>query len=215
MSIERDTRFWDRASRRYANAAIADQAGYDRTLARTRALLKPESRVLELGCGTGTTALRLATDVREYVAADLSPGMIAIAEERQSGGTGALAGLRFRVATAEALKRDAASFDAVLGFNYLHLVRDLPGTLRHIHALLSDDGLFISKTPCVGDMGPLVGRVALPLMRALRLAPFAAVFRADMLRARIVAAGFDILAIENHATKGRDCRPYIVARKRR
>lgn len=215
MSIERDTRFWDRASRRYASAAIADQAGYDRTLARTRALLNSESRVLELGCGTGTTALRLATDVREYVAADLSPGMIAIAEERLSGSTGALAGLRFRVATAETLKRDAASFDAVLGFNYLHLVRDLPGTLRQIHSLLSDDGLFISKTPCVGDMGPLIGRVALPLMRALRLAPFAAVFRADMLRARIVAAGFDILAIENHATKGRDRRPYIVARKRR
>jgi len=30
----------------------------------------------------------------------------------------------------------------------------------------------------------------------------------------IHAAGFDILAVESHATRGDDARPYIVARKR-
>ncbi|MBB5050595.1 cyclopropane fatty-acyl-phospholipid synthase-like methyltransferase [Afipia massiliensis] len=60
MSTASDARFWDRSSRKYAVSAIADQAGYERTLDRTRALLGPNDRVLELGCGTGTTALRLA-----------------------------------------------------------------------------------------------------------------------------------------------------------
>ncbi len=41
----------------------------------------------------------------------------------------------------------------------------------------------------------------------------AGVFRAADLRQHISAAGFDILAIENHATKGNEARPYIVARK--
>ena len=34
-----DARFWDRTSRKYARVTIGDQAGYERTLDRTRALL--------------------------------------------------------------------------------------------------------------------------------------------------------------------------------
>jgi ubiquinone/menaquinone biosynthesis C-methylase UbiE len=211
MSTASDARFWDRTSRKYARGAIADQAGYDRTLDRTRALLRPGGRVLELGCGTGTTALRLAGAVQRYLATDISAGMIAIAEEKHAADP--IPGLAFRTVTAEALAPEAAQFDAVLGFNYLHLVRDLPGTLRRIHALLAAEGLFISKTPCVGDMNPLI-RLVLPAMRAIGKAPYAGVFRAAELSRLIGVAGFDILAAESHATRGNDGRPYIVARKR-
>ena len=211
MSLASDARFWDRTSRKYATGAIADPAGYERTLDRTRTLLGPGDRVLELGCGTGTTALRLAGDVQTYLATDISAGMIAIAHERYAAGP--VPALVFRTASAEALAPDAARFNAVLGFNYLHLVRDLPGTLRCIHALLAAEGLFISKTPCVGDMNPLI-RLVLPAMRAIGKAPYAGVFRAEDLSQHIGAAGFDILATESHATKGNDGRPYIVARKR-
>ncbi|MDO8981233.1 MAG: class I SAM-dependent methyltransferase [Afipia sp.] len=211
MSIASDARFWDRTSRKYAMGAIADQAGYERTLDRTRALLGLGDRVLELGCGTGTTALRLAGDVQAYLATDISAGMIAIANEKHAAGP--IPALVFRTATAEALTPDAAQFNAVLGFNYLHLVRDLPGTLRRIHTLLAAEGLFISKTPCVGDMNPLI-RFALPAMRAIGKAPYAGVFRVADLSQQINAAGFNILATESHATKGNDNRPYIVARKR-
>ncbi|MGL5165105.1 MAG: class I SAM-dependent methyltransferase [Afipia sp.] len=211
MNIASDARFWDRTSRKYAVGAIADQVGYERTLNRTRALLRPGDRVLELGCGTGTTALRLAGDVQDYLATDVSAGMIAIANEKHAAGP--IRALVFRTATAEALAPDAAQFGAVLGFNYLHLVRDLPGTLRHIHALLAAGGLFISKTPCVGDMNPLI-RFALPAMRAIGKAPYAGVFRVADLSQHISTAGFDILATEDHAAKGNDNRPYIVARKR-
>jgi hypothetical protein len=54
----------------------------------------------------------------------------------------------------------------------------------------------------------------LPAMRAIGKAPYAGIFRAADLSRHICAAGFDILATENHATKGNDNRPYIVARKR-
>lgn len=209
MSSVSDARFWDRTSGRYARSAIADPAGYERTLERTRELLKPQDRVLELGCGTGSTALRLAGHVQSYLATDISTGMIAIAEQKLT--TEAIPGLSFRVATVEALAPDA-SFDAVLGFSYSHLVRDLPGALERIRGLLAEGGLFISKTPCIGDMNPLLG-YALPVLRALRLAPYAAVFDAAELQERVAAAGFQLLAIESHATKGKDRRPYIVARK--
>ena len=211
MSTASDTRFWDRTSRKYAAAAIADQAGYERTLDRTKALLEPGDRVLELGCGTGTTALRLAGAVQSYLATDISADMIAIAEEKQAAG--AVPALVFRATTAEALGPEAGPFNAVLGFNYLHLVRDLPGTLSRIHALLAAEGLFISKTPCVGEMNPLI-RLALPVMQAIGKAPYVSVFRAADLRHKIAAAGFDILADESHSPKDKARRPYIVARRR-
>lgn len=211
MSTASDARFWDGTSRKYAKSVIADQAGYERSLDRTRELLRPVDRVLELGCGTGTTALRLAGDVQSYFATDISAEMIAIAEQKRAAGP--VPSPVFRTATAEALAVEDGRFDAVLTFNHLHLVRDLPDTLRRIHALLAAEGLFISKTPCLGDMNPLI-RLALPAMRAIGMAPYVSVFGAMELSQLVRAAGFDILATESHATKGRDHRPYIVARKR-
>lgn len=211
MSTASDARFWDQISRRYAKDAIADQGGYERTLERTRALLRPDDHVLELGCGTGSTALRLAGDVQRYLATDISAGMIAIAREKLSASP--VPALAFEVATADDSIRETGQFNAVLGFNYLHLVRDVPGTLRRIHALLAPEGLFISKTPCLGDMNPLLS-LALPGMRLIGKAPYVSVFRLAELRERVSAAGFEILTAENHASRGNDRRPFILARKR-
>jgi len=212
MSITSDARFWDRSSRRYAKAAVADRDGYARTLDRTRGLLRAGDQVLELGCGTGSTAMLLASDVKTYLATDFSPAMIAIAEEKRL--VCPIRGLDFLTATAEAPELGSGQFEVVLGFNYLHLVRDLPATLRRIHTLLASDGLFVSKTPCLGDMNPLIRLVLLPVMRATGLAPHAGAFSTEELVRMISAAGFEVVASENHATKGRDNRPYIVARKR-
>lgn len=212
MNTANDARFWDRTSRRYAAAPVADQAGYERTLARTRDYLRPDDQVLELGCGTGSTALLLAGNVRSYVATDISPEMIAIAREKNSAAP--IAGLTFRVAIAEELAAESLQVQAVLGFNYLHLVRDLPGTLRHINTLLETGGLFISKTPCLGDMNPLIRLVLLPAMLAIGQAPHASAFRANELSQYLADAGFEILATESHASKGKESLPYIVARKR-
>ncbi|RCW87544.1 methyltransferase family protein [Phyllobacterium bourgognense] len=167
MSTARDGRFWDRTSVRYAKGTIADQAGYECTLDRTRTLLASNDRVLELACGTGTTALQLSGDVQSYLATDISSGMIAIAKGKCVDKS--IPTLAFRAATAETLTSEEAQFDTVIGFNYLHLVRDLPGTLRRIHTLLAPEGLFTSKTPCVGDMNPLIRIALLPAMRAFGL----------------------------------------------
>ncbi len=211
MSSASDARFWDRSAQKYSRSAIADQAGFERTLGRTRALLKQGDRVLELGCGTGTTALQLAGGVQAYLATDISGEMIAIAEQKHADDP--IPTLTFRTATAEVLVPEPQRFDAILGFNYLHLVRDLPGTLRSIHALLSPQGLFISKTPCVGDMNFLIRLALLPAMRAVGMAPYAGVFNSTELSRQIGASGFEILANEIHSTRRDDKRPYIVARK--
>ena len=40
-----DARFWDRAARKYAAGPVADMAGYERTLERTRAYLDGSATV--------------------------------------------------------------------------------------------------------------------------------------------------------------------------
>ena len=212
MTTATDARFWDRAARKYARDTIADQVGYERTLERTRSFLAPDDQVLELGCGTGSTALRLAGDVRRYLATDLSAEMIQIAREKQAASP--VSTLTFQVGTAEASILEIGRYNAVLGFNYLHMVRDVPATLVRIHALLAPGGVFISKTPCLGDMNPLLSHVLLPIMRAIGKAPHVSVLKQEDLCDLVVSSGFERLATEDHATKGGMRRPFIVARKR-
>ena len=78
-----DAHFWDKIARRYATDPIKDVAGYERTLDRTLHYFSSTDTVLELGCGTGTTALRLAPHVSRMVAADLSGEMIKISRGRR------------------------------------------------------------------------------------------------------------------------------------
>lgn len=54
--------------------------GYEATLRRVQALLSVDHDVLEIGCGTGSTALRLAPATRCLMSTDVSSGMIAIAK---------------------------------------------------------------------------------------------------------------------------------------
>ncbi|GEN23031.1 hypothetical protein HCU01_09800 [Halomonas cupida] len=208
-----DARFWDKTARKYSTSPIGDEAGFERTLARTRALMVPGARVLELGCGTGTAALRLADATESYLATDISANMIAIAQERLAGAqqNEQSIPLSFRQATADTLVDEHIRYDAVLGFNYLHLAGDLPAVLGGIHSLLAPGGLFISKTPCVGDMSPLI-RLAIPVMRLVGKAPSVTTFSTASLEEAICAAGFEILENERHGSKKSDRRPFIVAR---
>lgn len=206
-----DARFWDRGARKYAAGPIADMAGYERTLARTRHYLRGDEAALEFGCGTGTTALRLAPFLGRILATDISGGMIAIARERAAAEGHANAA--FEVATPDAGPWPDASFDVALGFNLLHLVANREAALGGIHRLLRPGGLFISKTPCLKEMNPLI-RLAVPVMQVIGKAPYVASLSVGELEREMAAAGFEIIERAYHASRGRDAQPFLVARKR-
>lgn len=207
------SRFWDRVARKYAADPIADMAGYEATLRRVQALLSPDDSVLEVGCGTGTTALRLAAGTRRLLATDVSTQMIAIAREKLAAQV--LPQLRFEVADAEAAAPGGACHDAVLAFNVLHLVSDLDGAIRSLVSSLKPGGLLISKTACLAEMNPIIPRLLVPLMRAIGKAPAVLSFDAAQLRSALQRQGLEIEAVERHGTKGKDIRVFIVARKPR
>ena len=75
-------KFWDRIAEKYARDPIENMDGYLYTVERTRSYLNPSDKALELGCGTGTTALDLAGSVSHLLATDISSNMIKIAQDK-------------------------------------------------------------------------------------------------------------------------------------
>jgi ubiquinone/menaquinone biosynthesis C-methylase UbiE len=205
-----DAHFWDRTARKYAAAPIEDMNGYQRTLDRTRDHLNSTDVVLELGCGTGTTALKLAPHVSCMVATDFSGAMIAIAREKAAAE--ACHNAAFAVATPDRAPWPDSAFDAVLAFNLWHLVADRAAALVQVHRLLKPGGLFVSKTPCLAEMNPLI-RLAVPVMRLVGKAPYVAFFSAAALESEIARAGFTIIERARHGSKRNEPRIFIVARK--
>ena len=203
--------FWDRVAPKYAKRPISDMAAYEYTLDRTRSYLSPEDKVLELGCGTGSTALLLAGGVREIVGTDISGGMLDIAREKAQGE--GVTNARFEVMTAERATMMDERFNAVLGFNLFHLTEDPERLFRNIHERLPKGGYFISKTPCVGD--PSMGvkrfgiRALVSVMQLFGKAPMLRYLTQHELEAMIERAGFEIVEAGNFPAMSR----YVVARR--
>ncbi len=159
------TRFWNWHAERYSRQAIADEASYRKKLAITQKYLTPEMRVVELGCGTGSTAVLHAPKVREYHGIDVSEKMVEIA--RRKADEAGLSNLRFTAGTLEQAGVAPESCDVVLGLNILHLVPDLEGTLATVASLLKPGGRFIHSTICAKELGGSLGWIA----RATRWIP--------------------------------------------
>ncbi len=200
--------FWDKLAVKYSNSPIKNMEAYETTMERTRAHLKPEDNVLEVGCGTGTTALKLAPAVAHITASDFSSGMIEIG--RGKAADQGVENVTFVQATLDDATLVEGSYDAVLAYNVLHLIEDLPAAVKRIHALLKPDGQFISKTPCMGgrfSIWPLV----LPFLQMIGKAPHVGFLKTDDVDALISDSGFEIVEAENIPP----IRPnhFVVARK--
>lgn len=206
--------FWDKVARKYAASPIKDMETYEVWLARVAEHLGPEDHVLEVGCGTGSTALRLAPGVKSYLSTDYSAGMIEIAAEKLK--TDPVANLQFLQADPfdERLEPGGmggdVGYDAVLAFSFLHLTDDPQATVQRVSALLKPGGLFISKTVCLGAKRWLFG----PLIAVMRL--FGKAPRVHMMSeadtdALMEQAGFEII---EKTTYGKSLHSrFLVARK--
>ncbi len=209
--------FWDNIAETYAARPVPDPTAYQQTLDRIRAHLHPTDTVLELGCGTGSTALTLADAVAHYRASDISANMIAIGQDKAA--KQGISNVTFVAADAAHPSVAGAdqnpAFDSVLALNLLHLVPDLPDLLTRIHAMTRPGGLFISKTICLPEQGGglkfAAMRAALPLMRLLGKAPQVWFYRIPQLETLIRQAGFDIIETGNYPANPPS--RFIVARR--
>ncbi|KIN62430.1 Methyltransferase, UbiE/COQ5 family [Sulfitobacter noctilucicola] len=209
--MKQTAEFWDKIADKYAASQIRDVEAYEYTLERTRSYLSAETRLLEIGCGTGSTALLLAEDVQAVTGSDISSQMVRIATEKAAAQD--VTNVSFQVAGALDAVRGAKAYDVVTGFNVLHLTEGLDEILQTMAREMEQGSLFISKTPCLND--PSIGikrfafRALIPVMQFFRKAPFVQFLTFQELEALIIGAGLEIIETSNNPAMSR----YIVARK--
>lgn len=181
--------FWDKAAPKYAQKPIEDVPAYEATLERVRSFLHADDHILEIGCGTGGTALALSPAVAHVTATDISARMVAIAHSKL-GKTGPR-NVRFLQAKALA-SMQSAPYDVVCGFNILHLLEDLPKTFSHLKTQVKPGGFIITKTPCLGEMN-IALRFVVRMMQLVGKAPFVNYFSIAELEQAHRDAGLDII----------------------
>ncbi len=203
--MQADARFWDKIARKYAKQPVSDPEAYERTLTRTRSYLRESDNVLEMGCGTGTSALKLADATGSYLATDLAAEMIAIATEKGTG----TENVTFAVSDTRLDGVAEKSMDVLLSFNLFHLVLDLEQALGRVAEIVKPGGYFISKTPCLGTSWYLKPVIA--LMRLVGKAPYVAFLKSKDYDSAIEAAGFRIVEVAEHnkGTRGH----FVVAQR--
>ncbi|PSL19077.1 class I SAM-dependent methyltransferase [Shimia abyssi] len=209
--MKTDHTFWDKLAAKYALSPIRDTESYEYTLERTRSYLKETDQILELGCGTAATAIRLAGSAAQVVASDFSSGMLE--QGRLRLGEAGVVNVELVQAAPETAPE--GPFDMVLALNLLHLIDDLDAALGAVADRTKDGGLFVSKTPCLGEgiksFKFRLMKVAIPLMQFFGNAPFVRFLSVRDLEAALVRAGFQIIETGNYPVD--PVSRYVVARK--
>jgi ubiquinone/menaquinone biosynthesis C-methylase UbiE len=199
-------KFWDRVAKRYAKKPLGNEAAYRRKLAKTREYLSPDMEVLEIGCGTGLTAVAHAPHVKHIRATDISEKMIEIAKDRAAAAN--VENLTFEALAVEDLDVADESVDAVLALSLLHLLEDRQAVVARIHDMLRPGGIFVSNTVCLGDNTRWFRFIG-PFLHWLGVFPLVRIVTRNELEEGFTAAGFEI----EHAWQPDKRVVFIIARK--
>ena len=181
--------FWDRTAKKYAKTAIPNEAIYEQKLAITREYLTPQSQVLEIACGTGTTALKHAPHVQQIDAWDISEKMLAIAQQKQDDQ--GVSNVRFRCADISNMTLPNNHYDIAMAHSILHLLPSQPEALAVIFQSLKPGGILISSTACLGNKMNWLKFIARP-MHFMGIWPEVYFFTSAELENSITEAGFKV-----------------------
>lgn len=205
--MDRSAKFWDRIAERYARRPVSDEAAYQKKLRITRDHFRPDMRVLEFGCGTGSTAIAHAPYVGHIHAIDISANMLAIA--RRKATAAGVTNVTFEQATIEAFSAPEQSLDVILGLSILHLLENRDAVIEKVYRVLKPGGVFVTSTMCLGDSLKFIKWIA-PLGKLLGFMPQIKVFTARELLDSFIAGGF---TIEQQWQPAENAALFVVAKK--
>lgn len=190
--------FTNLTAKSYAKSSMADPVSYEKKLELTRKYFSLESEVLEIGAGTGSTAILHAPYVKQIEGIDYASKMVDIANQKVSNE--GLTNVSFRVGDVDKLTARDKQYDVVMGMNIIHLLKDQAAALKNIHALLKPGGYFISSTVCTLTI-PWHFKLLIFVGCGLRILPPINVMSEEDLKNNIESAGFKIVEKWNHGKK--------------
>jgi ubiquinone/menaquinone biosynthesis C-methylase UbiE len=187
--MDQSARFWDKIAERYSKQPITDEAAYERKLHVTRGYFRPDMEVVELGCGTGSTAILHAPHVKRIQAIDISSKMLEIAQRKVDAKN--IKNITFRHSTVDEFSVPDQTVDAVLALSVLHLLDNKEAVIARVYKMLKPGGVFVTSTACLGDSMKFFKIIA-PIGKFLRLMPLVRVFTTRELEGSLTDAGFKI-----------------------
>ena len=207
VNMHKSTKFWNRIADRYSKQPVADESAYQKKLQVTQEYFHPDMKVLEIGCGTGSTSIVHAPFVKHIVAIDLSSRMIEIARDKADAAS--IENVVFECLAIDELNVGGRNFGAVLGLSILHLLDNKTEVIDRVFQMLEPNGVFITSTSCIGDTMKFFKIIA-PIGRFLGLMPLVKVFTTEHLVRSLTDAGF---VIDFRWQPGKGKAVFIVARK--
>lgn len=202
-------KFWDRTAERYAKRPVSDEATYHRKLIETQSYFRPNMRILEFGCGTGTTAVHHAPHVRHIDAIDISENMLKIGRGKAS--EAGIDNITFTGGTLAEFNAGDASYDAVLGLNVIHLLPDRQAEIAEVARILKPGGIFVTSTVCLAHSYLRFIKLLAPLGKRLGLMPDVFILAEAELASEITRAGFEIERQWHHGPNG--IAVFMIARR--
>ncbi|UJB68880.1 class I SAM-dependent methyltransferase [Acaryochloris sp. 'Moss Beach'] len=182
-------KFWDKIADRYLKQPITDVASYEKKLQVTQEYFQPNMEVLEIGCGTGSTAIVHAPYVKHIRAVDFSANMIDIAQTRAAAQN--IPNITFEQSSIDELDISYQTLDAVLGLSILHLLEDKEAVIAKVFDMLKPGGIFVTSTVCLGDKMAWFKWIA-PIGKFLGFFPLVKVFTVEELANSLTDARFKI-----------------------
>ena len=161
-------RFWEIVAKYYVASPISDEEAYQQKLEKTREFLEPGMQAVEIGSGSGLTAISHAPYVRQIRCADTSKKMVQIARKNaKSAGAG---NASFEHADLEAMNLETESVDVLFALSVLPFIEDLPATFKEIARVLKPGGILVSNTGCFKESESLFLRIV-PRLGATGIIP--------------------------------------------
>ena len=187
--MDANAAFWNDRAEQYSHQPVENIDAFERKIAITSSRISPQDVVLDIGCGTGSLALRLAPSAAQVHGLDLSREMVRIANDKARAE--GVDNVTFHTGPFDEsfTAFEPESLDGICAYSLLHLVEDRPAVLAQIYRLLVPGGFFISSTVCVGESWLPYGPI-LRTMRWLGKAPLVKVVSKQTLENEVREAGF-------------------------
>lgn len=201
-------KFWNLIAAKYAASPIKDMQAYENKIAQLKTYLKPDYKILDIGCGTGTQCMDLAGSVTHVTGADHSDRLLAIAEQRKAERK--VDNVDFVQASLADMNFPAGEFDVVMAFYVLHFCEDVEGLFQRIHGWLKPGGLLITESYCLGEKN-LVQKMWLRFVGLLGLMPLVSLLTYQQLEQALSDAGFTLVEKTQYSTKFNEYT--LIARK--
>ena len=103
-------------------------------------LLRPEDRILEIGCGIGTVVHELSSKGHNIIGIDISGAAIEYGRKKYND-------VRLDVQPAEILPYEDESFEVVLSFDLFEHIAAINKHISEVRRVLSSGGYYLFQTP--------------------------------------------------------------------